>query len=311
MQSTNELNGGTVNQQNPLKKWVIILGALAGLLLLSTLYLSFFAKPVTNKEYIKVYDEKESLRTELDNLLAEHERIKAQYGDLTDQLSAKDSVIMANAAEIEKLINSQADYNRIKKQLARLQNISQEYVQEMDKLYQENQALKEENTQVKADLETERQNTATIQKTNEDLHAKINNAAVYKAYNIHSAGYNVKNNGTEEVTDKASRVDRIKTSLILGENSLIDPGQVNVYCRIAIPGSGKVISMGSSDTYSFMHDGQRLQYSCKQAVDYNGSAKNVTLNWEIPSDDKAIKGKYIVQIFTDNQFLGESSFTLK
>ena len=123
MQSTNELNGGTVNQQNPLKKWVIILGALAGLLLLSTLYLSFFAKPVTNKEYIKVYDEKESLRTELDNLLAEHERIKAQYGDLTDQLSAKDSVIMANAAEIEKLINSQADYNRIKKQLARLQNI--------------------------------------------------------------------------------------------------------------------------------------------------------------------------------------------
>ncbi len=310
MQSTSEMNNEN-NQQNPLKKWVIILGALAGLFFLSTLYLGFLAKPVTNKEYIKVYDEKESLQTELNNLLAEHERIKAQYGDLSEQLSAKDSVIMANAAEIEKLINTQADYNKIKKQLARLQNISQEYVQEMDKLYQENQALKEENTQVKADLETERQNTANIQKSNEDLNAKLSNAAVYKAYNIHSAGYNVKNNGTEEITDKASRVERIKTSLILGENPLINAGPVNIYCRIAIPGSGKVLTEGSSDKYSFVHDGQRLQYSSKQTVDYNNSAKNVTLTWDIPSDDKAIKGKYIVQLFTDNQFLGESSFTLK
>ncbi len=311
MQSLSDQNVEKNENQNPLKKWVVILGILAGLFFLSTLYFGFFAKPVTNKEYIKVADEKESLQAELDNLLAEHERIKAQYGDLTDQLSAKDSIIMANAAEIEQLIKTQADYNKIKKQLARLQNISQEYVQEMDKLYQENQALKEENTQVKADLETERQNTATIQKSNEDLHAKINNAAVYKAYNIHSGGYNVKNNGTEEVTDKAARVERIKTSLILGENSLIEPGQVNIYCRIAIPGSGKVVTMGNGDQYSFIHDGQRLQYSCKQTVDYTGSAKNVTLNWEIPSDDKAIKGKYIVQLFTDNQFLGESSFTLK
>ncbi|MCR4965849.1 MAG: hypothetical protein K6A41_09360 [Bacteroidales bacterium] len=311
MQSSTDFNNEKNETQNPLKKWVIILGILAGLFFLSTLYFGFFAKPVVNKEYIKVADEKESLQAELDNLLAEHESIKAKYGDLSNQLSAKDSVIMANAAEIEKLINSQADYNKIKKQLARLQNISQEYVQEMDKLYQENAALKEENTQVKADLEVERQNTATMQKSNEDLNARINSAAVYKAYNIRSGGYNVKNNGTEEATDKASRTERIKTSLILGENPLIEPGQVNIYCRIAIPGSGKVLTMGSGDNYSFVHDGQRLQYSSKQTVDYNNTSKNVTLSWDIPSDDKAIKGKYIVQLFTDNQFLGESSFTLK
>ena len=251
------------------------------------------------------------LQGELDALMAEHERIKAQYGDLADQMSEKDSIIMANAQEIEHLIATQADYNRIKKQLARLQNISQEYVAEMDKLYQENKQLKDENTQLNVDLEQERQDKANIQKSNEDLTSKINNAAVYKAYSIHSAAYNVKAKGDEEVTDKAARAKRIKTSFVLGENPLIEAGPVNVYCRIAVPGTGKVLTPGSSESFSFVHNGQRLQYSSKAVVNYNNAAQNVTLTWDIPSDDKAIKGRYIIQLFTDDQLLGESSFTLK
>ena len=313
MESTSSFNSNSsnTNETNPLKKWVTILGILAGLFFCTTLYFAFFAKPVMNKEYTKVENNNMELKTELDSLLAEHEKIKAQYGDLSAQLSEKDSLIMANAAEIEQLINSQADYRKIKRQLERLQNISQEYVKEMDKLYQENQALKDENTQVKANLEQERQEKADIQKSNEDLTAKITGAAVYKAYNIHSAGYLVRAKGDEEVTDKATRVKRIKTTLILGENSLIEPGPVNVYCRIAVPGTGKVLTPGSGETYSFVHDGQRLQYSSKSVVNYNNKAQNVTLTWDLMSDDKAIKGKHVVQVFTDDQFLGESYFTLK
>ena len=313
MESTSSFNSNSsnTNETNPLKKWVTILGILAGLFFCTTLYLAFFAKPVMNKEYTKVENNNMELKTELDSLLAEHEKIKAQYGDLSAQLSEKDSLIMANAAEIEQLINSQADYRKIKRQQERLQNISQEYVKEMDKLYQENQALKDENTQVKANLEQERQEKADIQKSNEDLTAKITGAAVYKAYNIHSAGYLVRAKGDEEVTDKATRVKRIKTTLILGENSLIEPGPVNVYCRIAVPGTGKVLTPGSGETYSFVHDGQRLQYSSKSVVNYNNKAQNVTLTWDLMSDDKAITGKYVVQVFTDDQFLGESYFTLK
>ena len=303
--------GQNEKQQNPLKKWVILLGILSGLLLCSTLYFAFFAKPTLNKVYTEVENKNAELQTELDSLLAEHNRIKEQYGELSDQLSEKDSIIMASAAEIEKLINSQADYNRIRKQLARLQNISQEYVKEMDQLYLENQALKEENQQVRATLEQEREVTRTIQKSNEDLEQKISKAATFKAYNIKSAGYIVRNKGAEEQTDKASKVKRIKTTLMLGENSLIEPGPVNIYCRIAIPETGKIITMGSGDTYSFVHNGQRLQYSCKTAVNYDNKAQNVTLVWDLMSDDKAIKGQYSVQLYTDDQYLGESFFTLR
>ena len=315
METTSSMNYAGQNQnasqENPLKKWVIILGALAGLFLCTTLYLAFVAKPTLNPVYKEVESQNVELQSELDSLLAEHNRIKEQYGELSDQLSEKDSIIMAGAAEIERLINSQADYNRIKKQLARLQNISQEYVKEMDQLYQENKALKEENQQVKATLEQEREVTRSIQKSNEDLSQKISNAATYKAYNIKSGGYMLRNKGTEEPTDKASKVKRIKTTLMLGENSLIEPGPVNVYCRIAIPETGKVLTMGSGDTYSFVHNGQRLQYSCKTVVNYDNKAENVTLNWDLMSDDKAIKGQYSVQLYTDDQFLGETLFTLR
>ena len=312
METTSKFDNQNSKQEtNPLKKWVVLLGILAGVFFATTLYFGFFAKPVLNQAYTKVENANNELQAELDSLLAEHEKIKAQYGSLSDKLSEKDSIIMANAAEIEQLINSQADYRKIKKQLARLQNISQEYVQEMDKLYQENKALKMENDSVKANLEQERLDKETVQKSNEALSAKISGAAVFKAYNIRSAGYQVKNNGTEEVTDKANRVRRIKTTFILGENSLIEAGPVNVYCRIAIPETGKVITPGSSDTYSFVHNGQRLQYSAKSVVNYDNQAKNVTMNWDLEPDDKAIKGKYVVQVFTDDQFLGESYFTLK
>lgn len=315
METTSSMNYATQAQQsqqnNPLKKWVIILGALAGLFLCTTIYYAFFAKPTMNTVYQQVESHNVELQSELDSLLAEHNRIKEQYGELSDQLSEKDSIIMAGAAEIEKLIHSQADYNRIKKQLARLQNISQEYVKEMDQLYQENKALKEENQQVRADLEQEREVTRTMQKSNEDLTQKINNAATFKAYNIKSGGYLVRNKGTEEPTEKANKVKRIKTSLMLGENSLIEPGPVTIYCRIAIPETGKVLTMGAGDTYSFVHNGQRLQYSCKTVVNYNNKAENITLNWDLMSDDKAIKGQYRVQLYTDDQFLGETLFTLK
>lgn len=298
-------------QRNPLKKWVILLAILAGIFFATTLYFGFFAKPVLNVEYNKVETANTELQRELDSLLDEHAKIKAQYGDLSNKLIDKDSIIMANAAEIEKLINSQADYNRIKRQLTRLQHISQEYVTEIDNLYKENQALKEENIQVKANLEQERQDKEVVQKSNEDLSARISSAAIFHAYNIQSYGLFTKSNGQKVQTDKASRVKEIRTEFILGENSLIDAGPVNVYCRIAVPGTGKILKMGSTDTFSFVHDGQRLQYTSKTTINYNNEQQNVSLVWVLMPDDKAVKGKYVVQIFTDDQYLGESYFTLR
>lgn len=299
-------------EKNPLKKWVIILAILAGIFLCTTVYLAFFAKPTFNKEYIETVEVKENLQQELEILIAEHNKIKEEYGDLSEQLSEKDSVIQANADEIKKLINSQGDYNKIKKQLARLQNIAKEYVEEMDKLYEENKALKEENTQVKETLAQEREKTAAIEKDKEDLTQKITTASTLQAYNVESYAIYTKSKGDVEVpTPKANKAKHFKTTLILSENSLAEPGPVNVYCRIALPGDGRVLIPGSSDAYSFNFEGQKLQYTAKATINYMNKAENVSLYWDIRPDDKALKGKYTVEVYSDELFLGETYFILE
>lgn len=299
-------------ENNPLKRWVVILGVLAGFFLLTTLYFAFFGKPIVNYQYVQTVNEKEFLQMELDSLLAEHNRIKEQYVEISDQLSEKDSIILANAEEIKSLINSQADYRKIKKQLARLQNIAKEYVQEIDKLYAENQALKEENTQVKETLAQTQLAKEAVEKDNETLSSKISSAAVLKAYNIKGAAVYYKSKGTVEVvTDRVSKVEKFKTTLTLAENSLAAAGPVNIYCRVAVPGTGKVLSPGAADAYTFMNEGQRLQYTAKTVVNYTGKAENVALFWELRDNDKAIKGQYVVQVFSDERLLGETYFTLK
>ena len=293
-----------------LKKWILVLGVLTGILLVTSIYFIFFGTPAMNTQYIKVEAEKLNLEKELDVLLTEHNEIKERMGDLTLQLSEKDSIILAGAEEIKKLIRNQADYNQIKKQLQRLQGTAKEYVEEMDKLYKENKALKEENTQIKESLAMEQEKSATYQKDKENLSQKISSASVFAAYNLYARAIYMKNrNDVEVVTEKANKAKRFKVSLILGENPLLSPGPVNIYCRIAIPG-GRVLTMGNSESYSFMYDGQRLQYTAKTTINYINRAENVALYWDIRTDDKVLKGTYLVAVYTDDQLLGETSIVL-
>lgn len=304
-------NNSFNEEKNPLKKWVIILSVLCAILLFTTLYFGFFAKPVFNQEYQETEIENENLQSELDSLLAAHEQIKSEYSELSDQLSEKDSIILANAAEIQQLIASQADYNKIKRQMQRLQNIAQEYVSEIDKLYKENQALKEENFQVKETLAQTRSEKASVERHRDSLNTRISGAAIFKAYNINSRAVFYKAKGDEVITEKANRAKTFKTSLILAENSLLPSGPVNIYCRIALPESGRVLTPGTGDSYSFVNNGQRLQYTAKTTINYNNKAQNVILEWKLREGDKASKGRYVVQVFTDDTYLGECFFTLK
>jgi len=299
-------------KKNPLMKWVVLLAVLATVFLCTTLYFGYFAKPVFNQEYVKTIVENEYLQAELDSLLKDHERVKKEYGTLSNQLTEKDSIILANASEIKKLISQQTDYRQIKRQLERLQNIAKEYVEEIDQLYTENQKLKEENKQVKAQLTESKKEIEEIKKDIEELDQTISSAAVHQIYNIYSRAVYFKNKNDDEViTEKANRVKQLKTTFILGANSLIPAGPIIIYCRIAVPGTGRILSQGTGDAFAFDFEGERLQYTAKKTVNYDNNPETVTISWDLVEGDKAVKGKYIVQLYSEDLFLGETSFELK
>ena len=51
-------------------------------------------------------------QAEVDSLMRVHNELKESYGELSQELAEKDSIIQADAVEIKKLLDSQWDYYR-------------------------------------------------------------------------------------------------------------------------------------------------------------------------------------------------------
>jgi hypothetical protein len=271
---------------------------------------------MTNSDLKELQDEKQQMKieltTELDSLLAEHNRTKEEYGVLADSLKTKDSVIIANAKEIKSLLNYKWEYYKIKKKLSNLQEVAQSYVRQMDSLYRENQTLKDENIKIKQEYQQEIAKTRELTQIKDELTEQVDKASVLKAYNVSADPIQLKYGGKKEkVTDKAKRMDEIKICFTLSENKIVPKGEKKLYIRIAKPDK-MILTPSRGDDYSFMYKGEKLQYSIMHEVDYQGSAADICLYWRKRSaSQEMLEGTYHVEIFDDQSMLGATSFSVR
>jgi uncharacterized protein YoxC len=253
--------------------------------------------------------EKIELQSELDSVLTEHNRIKAEYGTLSDSLSAKDSIIQANAIEIRKLLDTQWEYNKVRKKLAMLQKITQGYVRQIDSLYTVNRELVAENEKIRQDYRNEQYKTQTLIKDKEELTQKVNEAAILRAYDVSVTAYKLKGGEKEQVTDKATRTDRLRICFTVGENPLVASGKKILYVRITRP-DNVVVTKSKYDTFIF--NGQTIPYSIREDIQYDGKSQNRCVVWTKKDNDKpAMKGRYQVTVFTEDREIGTGTFELK
>lgn len=291
------------------RNYKIIL-AILGLLIIVLLFWLF----IQRSELLKLVKAKESEKSEilhdLDSVMQEHNSLKASYGSLSDSLRAKDSVIQQNAKEIQKLLNTEYEYNIIRKKFAMLQKVAQGYVRQMDSLYTVNRELSAENERIRQEVKTEQNRNQTLMKDKEELKEKMNQAAFIKAYNVTATAYRLKSGGSKEIeTDKASKTDKIRICFTIGENPLVAPGMKYIYVRIQRPDNVVVIK-SKYDTFQFK--GQTIPFSLREEIDYQGKAKNICLDWfKKDKDSPAMKGRYIVTVFSDDSEIGSGSFELK
>ena len=249
------------------------------------------------------------LQGQLDSLLAEHERVKVSYGQLSDSLSDRDSIINARAMEIKQLLGSKAELAVVKQKLAQLQQITQVYKQQIDSLFTVNRALKDENEKIKVDFNLEQQKTTNLSKDKEALNEKITGAAVLKAYKVTAVAFKSKGVDKEKETDKAARTDKIKVCFTVGENKLVSAGYKRFFVRIARP-DNVILTRGPAYTFQFL--GQTLQFSAMETLNFEGESADVCTYFERPANGaELVKGKYLVNIFTEDREIGQTSFELK
>jgi len=269
----------------------------------------FFQRNHLNKLIADKEVEKTELQFALDSLIKEHNQIKEVYGTLSDSLSAKDSIIQANALEIRRLLDTEWEYNKARKRIASLQKIAQGYVHQLDSLYTINRELTAENEKIRQDFRVEQNRTQTLIKDKEQLSEKMNQAAFIKAYDVTATTYKLKGGDKEQPTDKASRTDRVKVCFTIGENPLVQSGKKIIYIRISRPDNVVVIK-SKYDTFIF--NGQTVPFSIREDIDYTGKSMNLCVNWTKKNTDvAAMKGKYNVTVFTEDKEIGSGTFELR
>ena len=251
------------------------------------------------------------LKGELDRVMDEYTTIKMENQDLSAQMSEKDSIIMANRAEIEKLIATQADYNKIRRKLELLRKITQDYVARIDSLVVVNRELAEENTQLAETVTQVKAQNNRLEADKVQLQEKITVASALKAYDLQATTVRMRADGKEKPTDRAARVTRINLQFTIGENKVVEPGLKTVYARIARP-DGEVMALGTEDNYSFELNGKTLQYTLKQEIDYRNEAVPVKMFWDRKDvSAPAMAGTYEIMLYAEGVEIGRGSFMIR
>ena len=267
----------------------------------------------TEKEALQAEKElqRQDFQAEVDSLMKVHNELKESYGELSEELAQKDSIIQADAVEIKKLLNSQWDYNYIKKKLAALQEISQRYVRQMDSLYTVNRELVAENERIREEFQEERRQNTNLTRQKEELSNKVNQAATMKLYNYTAQAVRFKGSGKETPTDKADRAERIRIDFTVAANYLVQPGTKMFYVRIADPNKS-IICKGTGDEYSFKSNDETLQFTEKVRVNYEGKETDVRAYYTKPSDVEFRPGTYFIDIYEQGgKLIGQTAIDLR
>ncbi len=245
------------------------------------------------------------LQHELDSVLEDYYHFKIEYDSV---LADKDSVIQANAEEIQDLIRRQEDYYRIRRQLNLLREITQNYVHEIDSLHTENRVLKAENVQMRDEIEQVTRRTTELTEDKQQLESQVEMASALRAYQIEPFPFRIRGRGREAETDRASRVEQIRVCFLIGENPIVPAGELNVYMRIADP-DGNIMRLSDTMEHAFLHMEDTLQYSASQVVNYQNQELNTCMTWERTEEFEP--GVYSISLFTDEHRLGETALELR
>ena len=250
-------------------------------------------------------------QAEVDSLMKVHNELKESYGELSQELAEKDSIIQADAVEIKKLLDSQWDYYRIKKKVASLQNIAQKYVRQMDSLYTVNRELVAENERIREEYQAERRQNTNLTRQKEELANKVNQAATMKLYNYSAQAVRFKGGGKETGTDRADRAERIRIDFTVAANDLIEPGTKLFYVRIADP-KRAIISKGKGDEYSFQANGETLQFTELVRVNYDGKETPVRAYYVKSDNYQMMPGTYFIDVYEQGgKLIGQTTIDLK
>lgn len=250
-------------------------------------------------------EEKNVLRDNLDDLIDEHELLKEEYGDVSEQLTERDSTIKAYAADIKKLLRTKGQLKEAKRKIGRLKEISRKYISAIDSLYTLNQFLSHENDSVKRANHLISSRNKKLEKKNQQLADRVSTASILKAGNITVEGVYYRTSGKEKITNKAAKVQNLRICFSVLENKVTEAGYKDCYIRIVAP-DGEVLNVANQLLELNMAD-TTLLYTVVEPLDYQNQTIDRCITWT--RGNVLSSGEYTFDFIVEEELIG--SFTRK
>ena len=187
---------------------------------------------------------------------------------------------------------------RLKKELATLREVLRSYVLQIDSLNRMNEALTQENTNLKTQNQQAQQHISNLSSENESLSDKVAIASQLDATNIVVEARNKKGKAAKQIKD----VRKFAISFNISRNVTTATGIRTIYVRISTP-TGDVLTKGGT----FAYENRQLEYSIRKDIEYTGEEQSVQVFWDVAEALSA--GNYRVDIFADGHNIGSTGFT--
>jgi predicted nucleic acid-binding Zn-ribbon protein len=229
------------------------------------------------------------MSTSLDSLL----------NDASDKIGSQEKLIRDLIAK-EK--NTQSLNSKLRSELEQLKKLKEEYFEKIDALLTENKELKEQNVILQ-------ESVGGLKKEKTVLQRKVDQAAMLKAEYLVVLSYKKKGKDKFVPSSTAKRTNKLELCFTIMDNLIAAKGERMVYVVVKEP-TGKVLAGYSKATFNDAENGEQLEATASQKIDYNGNKQNICLNYE---NDKRIltSGTYTFLVYVDGVLLGETAYMLK
>ena len=252
---------------------------------------------------VTVQAELETELTETGKELESYRGIAANLDSLLDDANSK---VAAQEAKIKQLISSEksgASLNKkLKKELAELRKLKDQYLEKIDQLITENAQLKKEN-ETKA---------AEITKLNEEktgLQGKVATASQLKAEYVKVGSFKKKSSGKFVETSLAKRTNKIDVSLTVMDNKVAETGDRMVYVVVTEP-TGKVLAGASMAKFTNADTKEEMAATASYKMAYTGQKQDVKVSFE--TDERVLTpGNYTIDVYIEGTLVNTSTYILR
>lgn len=298
------------------KKVITALSAIIVLLIAGLIYLAY-----NLSEQAQINRDMEELATlDKQEMEGEYRQFADQYSEMKTRIN-NDSIIAQLTREQERTeqllqelkktkATDAAEITRLKKELASVRAVLRSYVLEIDSLNRLNQALQDENSQMRTELEESNQQNQALTNDNASLSQKVAIAAQLNAVNIDimmivKAALSSK---TKERTKHPHKIggstNEMKVRFVLSRNVTASNGMRKIYVRILTP-TGSVLNVSGQCPF----EDKDVAYTAVKAIEYTGEETPMELF--VAKKETLIPGDYRVQVIADGHEIGARTIELE